>query len=90
MFFESGRVISVLFCDSAGPGFFVRQWREFFAPVGASLLPKAPKIVVGMVCVCVWTFSKEVKLVPCHPCTFHCYSLEFFTIHCRMSINSFW
>ena len=45
---------------------------------------------LGRVCVCVSTFSKEVKLVRCHPFTFCCYSFEFFTIHCRISINSFW
>ena len=27
---------------------FLRQWREFCAPVGASLLPNAPKIVLSM------------------------------------------
>ena len=44
-----------------------------------------PDLWVG----CVWTFSKEVKLVRCHPFTFYCYSFEFFTIHCRISINLF-
>ena len=37
-------------------------------------------------CVCVWTLSKEVKLVRCHPFTFYCYSFKIFTIHCRISI----
>ena len=35
-----------------------------------------PGHLVG--CVCVWTFSKEVKLIRCHPLTIYCYFLEYF------------